>query len=198
MQVPLLTIHNKYKISEDILNYAINIDHINAVVVGFDDLSNQQKEIISENNSFIKNLIFTLNDGLNFNDKLKEKIKLFINQMDIDFKIKLLDKNNSDGLSNALYVPISEKEFKEKLFKFYYENPLYIETLKVNKIGLGVNNVYNYIYNENGEMKNDINNEINNYHIHTNGDFLPQNGRQLISLINILNDVKPELIQILK
>lgn len=165
------------QINESVANYAIAKNNINAIAIGFNNMTNFQKNILlnSENHHFMTGIKILTSDYFTSYEATKLKARTFLLEVEqnSDVKIQLIKKNPI----NIKYMNLTEDEFNKIGYKTFAENPTLLSELEKNPKSTMYINVRDHVFKSNNWELNDnfiINmnkyliNRINNNELVTN------------------------------
>lgn len=165
------------KINESVANYAIAKNNINAIAIGFNNMTDFQKSILlnSENHHFMTEIKILTSDYFTSYEATKLKARTFLLEVEqnSDVKIQLIKKNPI----NIKYMNLTEDEFNKIGYKTFAENPTLLSELEKNSKSTMYINVRDHVFKSNSWELNDnfiinmnkyLTNKINNNELVTN------------------------------
>ena len=142
-------------ISESVANYAIAKNNVNAIAIGFNNMTDFQKNILlnNPNSNFIAEIKTLTSDHFTSYEETKLKARTFLSELeqDGDFKIKLIEKRPI----NIKYVNLTEEKFNKIEYKTFAENPSLLSELEKNPKSTMYTNVRNHVFQPNSWDLND-------------------------------------------
>ena len=165
------------KINESVANYAIAKNNINAIAIGFNNMTDFQKSILlnSENHHFMTEIKILTSDYFTSYEATKLKARTFLLEVEqnSDVKIQLIKKNPI----NIKYMNLTEDEFNKIGYKTFAENPTLLSELEKNSKSTMYINVRDHVFKSNSWELNDnfiinmnkyLTNKIHNNELVTN------------------------------
>ena len=142
-------------ISESVANYAIAKNNVNAIAIGFNNMTDFQKNILlnNPNSNFIAEIKTLTSDHFTSYEETKLKARTFLSEVEQDsnFKIKLIETRPI----NIKYVNLTEEEFSKIGYKTFVENPSLLSELEKNPKSTLYTNVREHVFQPNTWELND-------------------------------------------
>ena len=142
-------------ISESITNYAIAKNNVNAIAIGFENMTDFQKNILlnNPNSNFMAEIKTLTSDHFTSYEETKLKARTFLSEVEqnSDFKIKLIETRPI----NIKYVNLTEDEFNKIGYKTFAENPSLLSELEKNPKSTMYTNVRDHVFQPNSWDLND-------------------------------------------
>lgn len=143
------------QISEPVANYAIAKNNVNAIAIGFNNMTDFQKNILlnNPNSNFMAEIKTLTSDYFTSYDETKLKARTFLSDLEqnSEFKIQLIEKHSI----NIKYVNLTEEEFSKIGYKTFAEKPSLLSELEKNPRSTLYTNVREHIFQPNTWELND-------------------------------------------
>ena len=153
---PLINLQEmEISISASVANYAIAKNNVNAIAIGFENMTDFQKNILlnNPNSNFMAEIKTLTSDHFTSYEETKLKARTFLSEVEKDsaFKIKLIEKHPI----NIKYVNLTEDEFNKIGYKTFVDNPSLLSELEKNPKSTLYTNVRDHVFQQNTWELND-------------------------------------------